>query len=61
MPFVEMDGVDGLVYVPDPERLSDKKHPCRDCETCQHCSDSRCNLCLQKKCTKRKKTPPTQR
>ena len=22
-----------------------KKHPCADCRQCQHCSDSRCNVC----------------
>ena len=50
MPFIKMDGVDGLVYVPDPEPISNKKHPCPDCETCQHCSDARCNICLRDQC-----------
>lgn len=53
MPFIEMDGVDGLVYVPDPEPLSAKKHPCPDCEACQRCSDSRCNICLRDQCRKK--------
>ena len=22
-----------------------KKHPCKDCEVCQWCSDSRCDVC----------------
>ncbi len=52
MPFVHMDGVDGLVYVPDPEPLANKKHPCPDCEACQHCSDARCNICLRDQCAK---------
>ena len=25
---------------------ANKKHPCPDCRQCQHCSDSRCNVCL---------------
>ncbi len=56
MPFVKMDGVDGLVYVPDEEAPSTKKHPCPDCEACQHCSDARCNICLREQCCRRKKS-----
>jgi hypothetical protein len=56
MPFIKMKGVDGLVYVPDTEGLSDKKHPCTDCESCQHCSDARCKICLgNPDCKKRKR------
>jgi hypothetical protein len=29
--------------------MSDKKHPCPDCQCCQWCSDDRCRLCLQTK------------
>jgi hypothetical protein len=45
MPFVKMPGVTGKVYVPEkpPEKM--KKHECRDCFSCQMCSDDRCTLC----------------
>ena len=55
MPFITMKGIDGLVYVPDTESLSDKKHPCPDCESCQHCSDARCKICLGKNGCKKTK------
>jgi len=29
--------------------MSDKKHPCPDCQCCQWCSDDRCRLCLKTK------------
>ena len=53
MPFIEMDGVDGFVYVPEEVPNAAKKHPCPDCENCQHCADSRCNICLRTKCPAR--------
>ena len=49
MPFIEVDGIDGLVYVPEEDAHTAKKHPCRDCMVCQHCSDARCRICLNKK------------
>ncbi len=34
-----------------------KKHPCKDCHSCQFCSDSRCGVCRAgKKCRKRLST-----
>lgn len=46
MPFIEIKGLPGKVYVPD--RLPDtrKKNRCPDCFSCQACSESRCRLCL---------------
>ena len=31
----------------------EQKHPCKDCYSCQFCSDTRCRICLSGK--KRKK------
>ncbi|WP_193377078.1 hypothetical protein [Geobacter sp. OR-1] len=33
----------------------EKKHPCKDCEYCQWCSDDRCRLCLASGCREKKK------
>jgi len=51
MAFVTIPGITGKIFVPEesPERL--KKHPCRDCFSCQMCDDARCELChVQKQC-----------
>ncbi|MEE4356527.1 MAG: sugar phosphate isomerase/epimerase family protein [Desulfococcaceae bacterium] len=56
MPFVRMPGVTGKVYVPEEQPRDKKKHNCKDCFACQHCSDDRCNLCREKKpCQKERK------
>ncbi len=49
MPFIEMDGVDGLVFVPESEDKIPKKHPCKDCSACRQCSDACCRICLSNK------------
>ncbi len=46
MPFVSVPGLNGKVYVPEEIREGSKKHPCRDCFSCQECSDDRCRVCL---------------
>ncbi len=46
MAFIQMEGVEGLVYVPEDDGRA-KKHPCDDCYSCQWCSDNRCELCLK--------------
>jgi hypothetical protein len=58
MPFIKMDGVDGLVYVPDTHVKTKKKHPCKDCEVCRQCSDACCHICLRsnKKNAKKRKS-----
>ena len=33
-----------------PQSCRGKKHPCPDCFACQHCSDTRCEICLRGKC-----------
>jgi hypothetical protein len=51
MAFKRMNGVEGLVYVPEDDGVL-KKHPCVDCYSCQWCSDNRCDLCLKAKSCK---------
>lgn len=48
MAFIRMPGIRGLVYVPE-ENGGPKKHDCKDCYSCQVCSDTRCNLCIKSK------------
>ena len=48
MPFVKVPGLPGKVYVPEKKRNCPKKHPCRDCFSCDVCSDDRCRVCRQK-------------
>jgi hypothetical protein len=38
-------GLKGRVYVPEEQERTPKKHACRDCFSCQMCSDDRCRLC----------------
>jgi hypothetical protein len=46
MSFVSVPGLKGKVYVPDESREGSKKYPCKDCFSCQQCSDDRCRVCL---------------
>ncbi|HEY1405583.1 MAG TPA: hypothetical protein VF857_03150 [Spirochaetota bacterium] len=46
MPFVRIEGEEGLFFV--PEESETKKHPCPDCYSCQWCADERCALCLKR-------------
>ncbi len=36
-------GLPGKCFVPPAD--AQRKHPCRDCFSCQWCSDDRCALC----------------
>ena len=47
MPFIKIEGFTGNIYVPEKNFMK-KKHPCKDCYSCQFCSDERCELCLGK-------------
>ena len=49
MPFIRIDGFSELVYMPDEQPCSKKKHPCSDCHSCQWCSDERCAMCRIRK------------
>jgi hypothetical protein len=46
MPFTTVRGLKGKVYVPDPPKEGTRKHSCKDCYSCQLCSDDRCSVCL---------------
>lgn len=48
MPFVRRKGETGLFFVPD--NVGEKKHPCKDCHSCQWCADERCRLCRKRSC-----------
>lgn len=45
MGFIRIPGLKGKVYVPGAGPACPKKHPCRDCFSCEHCSDDRCRVC----------------
>ncbi|QTA84775.1 Uncharacterized protein dnm_007750 [Desulfonema magnum] len=45
MPFIRMPGIVGKIYVPEEKPGNIKKHNCKDCHSCQMCSDDRCRLC----------------
>ena len=46
MPFITLPDIKGKIYVPEQDALCPPKHPCRNCFSCQRCSDDRCGLCL---------------
>jgi len=54
MSFRKLPDNRGLIYVPECGNCK-KKHPCKDCFSCQWCSDDRCNRCLG--LTKQKRKP----
>lgn len=45
MPFINLPGLSGKVYVPESPPAPRKKHLCADCFACQDCADSRCRVC----------------
>ncbi|MFZ5573263.1 MAG: hypothetical protein ACOZF0_22910 [Thermodesulfobacteriota bacterium] len=45
MPFSEKRGLIGKVYTPPENCRLHKKHDCKGCFSCQHCSEDRCELC----------------
>ncbi|MFC1886007.1 hypothetical protein ACFLZM_03000 [Thermodesulfobacteriota bacterium] len=46
MAWIKIKGLEGLVYEPPPSDL--KKHNCKDCFSCQMCSNDRCAVCRGK-------------
>ena len=44
MSFKKLPDNRGLIYVPEWP-VCEKKHPCRDCFSCQWCSNERCRVC----------------
>jgi hypothetical protein len=57
MAFITVSNIEGKVFVPETKPLSMKKHNCRDCFSCQICSESRCKACLSEKACKKNKLP----
>lgn len=45
MPFVSHPGLPGKVYIPVFNTEKFRKHPCRDCFSCQRCGEDRCQVC----------------
>jgi len=45
MPFVRIPGLAGKIYVPEKQPEHEKKYNCKDCFSCQQCTDERCQLC----------------
>jgi len=53
MSFTKVPGLTGKVYVPQKSNSGAKKHPCKDCFSCQSCSDDRCRVCLNQRTCRR--------
>jgi len=49
MPFVAIPGMPGKLYVPEKQPKCVKKYPCKDCFSCEFCSDDRCRVCRDTK------------
>ncbi|MCF8075723.1 MAG: hypothetical protein K9K63_16435 [Desulfotignum sp.] len=49
MPFVSIPGMPGRLYVPGERAECVKKFPCKDCFSCEYCSDDRCRVCRGEK------------
>jgi hypothetical protein len=49
MIFIKVPGLEGKVYVPRTDLSAPKKHPCKDCFSCQMCTNERCKLCRENK------------
>jgi hypothetical protein len=45
MPFINVPGLTGKLYVPEQIAGLKKKHNCPDCFACQQCGDDRCQVC----------------
>jgi len=57
MPFVEIPGFPGKIFVPEEVPGEKKKHPCADCYSCGFCDDDRCRKCLIRNPHFKKKGP----
>ena len=51
MAFVKLPGLQGKLYIPEKQNNCKKKHPCKDCYSCDYCSDDRCRVCRCSKTT----------
>ncbi len=55
MPFVSIPGMPGRLYVPEMWTKASKKFPCKDCFSCEYCSDDRCRMCREKQTPRKEK------
>ena len=46
MAFVTIPGLKGKVFIPQESDRVYKKKPCKDCFSCQQCSEDRCRVCI---------------
>jgi hypothetical protein len=46
MAWKKIDGMDAVLWEPEPQPAEERKYHCPDCDWCQVCSDTRCNQCL---------------
>lgn len=57
MSFIKIKGFKGKIYEPDDNLNNPRKCNCPDCYVCLMCSDSRCELCINRnknnKCKKK--------
>lgn len=44
MPFEPAPSGKGQIWVPEPDG-AEKRQPCRDCQVCAQCGQSRCRVC----------------
>jgi hypothetical protein len=49
MSFKKIEGFKPKIFVPEEQPRNQKKHNCKDCFSCQWCSDDRCERCLGRK------------
>lgn len=55
MAFITIPGFEGAVYKPDLNPANERKHNCKDCFSCQMCSDDRCDVCINRHTCDKKK------
>ncbi len=60
MKFERISGFEGKIFIPEELKNCKKKYPCKDCMSCQFCSDERCDLCL-KGCSSKNKEKKIER
>jgi len=56
MSFKILPGNKGMIYIPNHRKIA-KKQPCRDCFSCQWCSNERCSACRSERDRQEKKQP----
>jgi hypothetical protein len=49
MKYKKIEGFKPKIFVPEESANHNKKYNCKDCFSCQWCSDDRCRRCLGSK------------